>query len=154
MRGREAGANSSCSIPRQLQLRNCRVRVALRTRRTTRRYGSARASPPPRLRRTRLLCLFFLSPFLLSPPLCHCVKDFSANIRAGERLESIRNRSAKASSEGVRCRTRHRPLDLRRHVVVTAEEKDRSQPWGPLEPWIKTLDGSAGKCDVLCSTCC
>lgn len=113
----------------------------------------ARVPSPPAPEDSPAVSLLSL-PLSLFPPLCHCVKDFSANIRAGERLESIRNRSAKASSEGVRCRTRHRPLDLRRHVVVTAEEKDRSQPWGPLEPWIKTLDGSAGKCDVLCSTCC
>lgn len=75
MRGREAGANSSCSIPRQLQVRNCRVRVALRTRRRTRRYGSARASPPPPAPEDSpaSLCLSFLSFslsfFFLSLPL-------------------------------------------------------------------------------------
>lgn len=93
------------------------------------------------------LPLSSLSPFV---PLCEgFLREYS-----GRRAAGVDPQPIKASSEGVRCRTRHRPLDLRRHVVVTAEEKDRSQPWGPLEPWIKTLDGSAGKCDVLCSTCC
>ena len=174
MRGREAGANSSCSIPRQLQVRNCRVRVALRTRRRTRRYGSARASPPPPAPEDSpaSLCLsffflslflsfflslpLFLAPFLVRriPKYCNC-----RAIREVENVEESINSTSKpigcqskpAPQGGVRCRTRHRPLDLRRHVVVVRRKEevreDRRMIGGGIEGSLFSTSGILGAMD-------
>lgn len=120
MRGREAGANSSCSIPRQLQVRNCRVRVALRTRRRTRRYGSARASPPPPgsggfacfsvsllLLSFSLSFFFLLSPFFSRPFLCEGFRNIVIVVQYGK-WRTWKNRLIQRANRSVARANRRR----------------------------------------------